>query len=528
MRSPPGAVAALASVAAHLATAALVPRDAAAPTTAAMPLPFPAQVGIDDSNLATCANANWPPPSSPVGEVISAQLPDADLQAALGEVDPARIRAIVDKLVSFGTRHTLSTQTDPQRGIGAARDWIAEEMRGYAATAGGRMEVTVPGYVQGVASRISFPVKISNVVATLKGDKDPDRVYVVSGHYDSRVTDVMNYEADAPGANDDASGVACGFSSFAIFYLVDVSLANRFFYQTTKVAMELARIFATRRPAATIVFTAVAGEEQGLYGSAFMAQTYRNASVNVEGVLNNDIIGSSTGSRGEKDPHTVRVFCQGGSPAGESKERAETRASIGGENDSPARELGRFIAEVGGNAFTDMKVALVYRLDRYLRGGDHRSFLDAGYGSAVRFTEPNEDFNHQHQDVRNATDGTVLGDLAEFVDFDYVARVAKVNLAAAWSLANAPPQVRNVTVDTSTLSNDSGLSWSKIAGAGAALVKGYEVVWRPTTASLWTHQLYVGDVASFRVPLTKDNVIFGVRSVGLNGYKSPATMPFPG
>lgn len=234
MRSPPGAVAALASVAAQLATAALVPRDAAAPTTAAMPLPFPAQVGIDDSNLATCANANWPPPSSPVGEVISAQLPDADLQAALGEVDPARIRAIVDKLVGFGTRHTLSTQTDPTRGIGAARDWIAEEMRGYAATAGGRMEVTVPGYVQGVASRISFPVKISNVVATLKGDKDPDRVYVVSGHYDSRVTDVMNYEADAPGANDDASGVACGFSSFAIFYLVDVSLANSFFFKTTK------------------------------------------------------------------------------------------------------------------------------------------------------------------------------------------------------------------------------------------------------------------------------------------------------
>ncbi|KAI6380166.1 hypothetical protein MCOR25_001818 [Pyricularia grisea] len=503
MRSTPGAVAALATVAAHLAGAALVPRDAApAPTTAAMPLPFPAQVAIDDSNLAVCANANWPPPSSPVGEVISAQLPDADLQAALGEVDPARIRAIVEKLVSFGTRHTLSTQTDPKRGIGAARDWIAEEMRGYAAAAGGRMEVTVPGYIQGVASRISFPVKISNVVATLKGETDPDRVYVVSGHYDSRITDVMNYEADAPGANDDASGVA--------------------------LAMELARIFATRRPAATIVFTAVAGEEQGLYGSAFMAQTYRNASVNVEGVLNNDIIGSSTGSRGEKDPHTIRVFCQGGSPPGESADRAATRASIGGENDSPARELGRFVAEVAGNAFTDMRVALVYRLDRYLRGGDHRSFLEAGYGSAVRFTEPNEDFNHQHQDVRNASDGTVLGDLPEFVDYDYVARVAKVNLAAAWSLANAPPQVRNVTVDTATLSNDSGLSWARIAGAGAALVKGYEVVWRPTTASMWTHQLYVGDVTSFRVPLTKDNVIFGVRSVGLNGYKSPATMPFPG
>ncbi|TLS21265.1 uncharacterized protein PpBr36_10541 [Pyricularia pennisetigena] len=513
MRSTPGALAALATVAAHLA-AALVPRDApeaaavaaaavatAPPTTAAMALPFPAQVAIDDSNLAMCANANWPPTSTGVGEVISAQLPDADLQAALKEVDPARLRATVEKLVGFGTRHTMSTQTDPKRGIGAARDWIAQEMRGYAQAAGGRMEVTVPGYVQGVASRISFPVLISNVVATLKGDKDPDRVYVISGHYDSRATDVMNFEIDAPGANDDASGVA--------------------------LAMELARIFATRRPAATIVFTAVAGEEQDLFGSRFMAQTFRNASVNVEGVLNNDIIGSSTGSRGEKDPHTVRVFCQGGSPPGEPKDRAETRADIGGENDSPARELGRFVAEVGANSFTDMKVALVYRLDRYLRGGDHSSFLDAGYGSAVRFTEPNENFNHQHQDVGKAPDGTVLGDLPEFVDYDYVARVAKVNLATAWSLANAPPQVRNVTVDTEDLSNDTALSWAKIAGPAAALVKGYEVVWRPTTASMWTHQLFVGDVTSVKVPLTKDNVIFGVRSVGQNGYKSPATLPFP-
>lgn len=493
--------AALLILAAQL-TAALVRRDAPAPTSVATPLPFPEQIAVDDANFATCANANWPPSAEAVGEVIRSQLPDADLQAALAEVDPARLRAIVEKLVSFGTRHTLSTQTDPDRGIGAARDWIASEMRGYATAADGRMEVTVPGYEQGVASRIPFPVRISNVVATLKGEIDPDRVYVISGHYDSRVTDVMNYEADSPGANDDASGVA--------------------------LAMELARILATRRPAATLVFTAVAGEEQGLYGSAFMAQTYRNASVNIEGVFNNDIVGSSTGSRGEKDPHTVRVFCQGGSPPGESASKAATRASIGGENDSPARELGRFVAEVGANRFTDMRVALVYRLDRYLRGGDHRSFLEAGYGSAVRFTEPNEDFNHQHQDVRTAADGTVLGDLAEFVDYDYVARVAKVNLAAAWSLANAPPQVRNVTVDGTTLSNDSGISWARIQGAGASLVKGYEIVWRPTAASLWTHQLYVGDVTSFQVPLTKDNVIFGVRSVGLNGYRSPATMPFPG
>ena len=277
-----------------------------------------------------------------------------------------------------------------------------------------------------------------------------------------------------------------------------------------------------------MVFAAVAGEEQGLFGSNFMAETYRNASTNIEGVFNVDLVGSSTGSRGEKEPNTIRMFCQG-PPSTESDDRASTRLAIGGENDSPARNLGRFIAEVATNKFTDMKVAMIYRLDRFLRGGDHRSFLKAGYTSAVRFTEPNENFNHQHQDTR-VEDGVQYGDLEQFLDYDFIARVAKVDLAAMWSAANAPGLVKNVTVDTSDLDNDTKLSWSRAkptTGCGKGGIKGYEVVWRPTNAPQWTHAQYVGDVDATTVELSIDNVIFGVRSVGKNGYKSPATIPFP-
>ena len=289
--------------------------------------------------------------------------------------------------------------------------------------------------------------------------------------------------------------------------------------------MELARIMAKHKHAATLVFAAVAGEEQGLLGSNFLAQSYRNASVNVEGVINVDLVGSSTGSRGEREPNTVRMFCQG-PPLTESDEDASTRLSIGGENDSPARNLGRFIAEVATNRWTDMKVAMVYRLDRFLRGGDHRSFLEAGYASAVRFTEPNEDFAHQHQDIR-VEDGVQYGDLEGFLDYDFIARVARVDLAAMWSLANAPGVVRNVTVDTSELGNDTRLRWARAGKGSDEEVEGYEVVWRATDAPQWTHAQFVGDVEATTVELTIDNVIFGVRAVGKNGYRSPATIPFP-
>jgi hypothetical protein len=285
--------------------------------------------------------------------------------------------------------------------------------------------------------------------------------------------------------------------------------------------MELARILATKKPKATIILGAVAGEEQGLYGSAFLAQTLKNSSVNVEAMLNNDIVGSSTGDRGQKDPFTIRAFAQG-PPLTESSTVAARRLQIGGENDSPARELARFSNEVAANDATGMNIAIIYRLDRFLRGGDHSSFLQAGY-SAIRYTEPNENFAHQHQDLR-IENGTQYGDLIEFVDFDFTARVGKVNLATLWSLSQAPGQVRNVTVDTTALDNDCRLSWTM---SDDEAVAGYEVVWRPTTNPLWTHMVDVGKTNAVTLPLSKDNVIFGVRAVGTNGYKSPATFPFP-
>ncbi|KAF2122287.1 putative zinc metalloprotease [Lophiotrema nucula] len=454
---------------------------------------LPDPIAINNGDYTDCANAAWPP--SEVGVELVPQAPDDELRAMVSEVDPKRIEAIIEKLVSFGTRHTLSTQTDPNRGIGAARDWIASEMRGYANASEGRMTVTVPGYIQGNASRIPFPVKISNVVATIKGSVTPEKVYVITGHYDNRVTDVLDYTSDAPGANDDASGTA--------------------------IAMELSRVLAKRKPRSTIMLGAVAGEEQNLYGSNFFAQTLKNASVNVEGMLNNDIVGSSTGDRGQRDPYTIRAFAQG-PPLTESNVTAARRLQIGGENDSPARELARFSAEVAANDATGMNIAIIYRLDRFLRGGDHSSFLQAGY-PAIRFTEPNENFNHQHQDIR-VENGTQYGDLIEFVDFDFTARVGKVNLATLWSLSEAPGLVRNVTIDTTALDNNCRLSW---AVSNDSDLEGYEVVWRSTTASLWTYQVEVGKVGNVTLPLSKDNVIFGVRAVGKNGYKSPATYPFP-
>ena len=285
--------------------------------------------------------------------------------------------------------------------------------------------------------------------------------------------------------------------------------------------MELARIMATKRPAATIVFAAVAGEEQGLFGSNFLAQTYKNASVNVQGMFTNDIVGSSTADDGTKDPYTLRIFAQS-NPTTDSAAMARTRATIGGENDSPARELARFVVEVAENKYTQMNIPVIYRLDRYLRGGDHIPFLEQGF-TACRFTEPNENFAHQHQDVR-VQNGTQYGDLIEFCDFDYITRVGKVNAAAMWSLANAPQAPQGVTINATILSNKSQFSWKP---SNETILKGYEVVWRPTDAPFWTHYIPVGNVNTVTINLSKDNVNFGIRAVGKNGYKSPATFPFP-
>ncbi|MCW3818111.1 M20/M25/M40 family metallo-hydrolase [Micromonospora sp. DR5-3] len=459
----------------------------AAATAATVAAPFAA------ATPAAAGEAVAPPGP---GHPVLPQPPGRELSALLREVDRDRIEATVRRLAAFGTRHTLSSQDDPVRGIGAARDWIHQQLSGYAAASDGRMTVELQSYVQQPASRIPTPTRITNVVATLRGDVTPNRVYVITGHYDSRCTDVMDAVSDAPGADDDASGVA--------------------------VVMELARVMATRRTEATIVFAAVAGEEQNLYGSTYLAKQLKAAGVDCQGMFSNDIVGSSTADDGTRDPRVVRLFAEG-VPTAETPAEASTRQSVGGENDSPSRQLARFVSDVAENGATGMQVRVVYRRDRYLRGSDHISFLREGW-PAGRFTEPNEDFAHQHQDVR-VVDGVQYGDLPEFCDFDYITRVARVNGATLWSLAQAPGTPKGVTIVTTNLTNDTTLRWQRGAEPDLA---GYEVVWRETTAAEWQKVLPVGDVTEVTVDLSKDNVFFGVRAVDRDGHRSPVAFPKPG
>ncbi|MFH8796809.1 M28 family metallopeptidase [Streptomyces sp. NPDC017941] len=428
----------------------------------------------------------------------TAQAPPRELRALLREIDHRRIEATVRRLAAFGTRHTLSAQDDPVRGIGAARDWILAELRRHARASGGRMSVELQSYVQEPGPRIPEPTRITNVVATLRGTAAPDRIYVVSGHYDSRASDVMDATSDAPGADDDASGVA--------------------------VVLELARVMATRRLGATVVLAAVAGEEQGLYGAAHLAEQYKRRQADVQAMFTNDIVGSPTADDGTRDPRTVRLFAEG-VPSSETPEEAAVRRSVGGENDSPARQLARFVRDVADNDATGMRVRVVHRRDRYLRGGDHIPFLERAY-PAARFTEPAEDYAHQHQDVR-VVDGKQYGDLPEFCDFRYIARVARVNAATLWSLAQAPGTPRGVRIRTAALTNDTELVWERGPGSGVAEPAGYEVVWRETTATDWTEVVDVGDVTRHTLALSKDNVFFGVRAVGRSGLRSPVAFPTP-
>ena len=423
--------------------------------------------------------------------------PSPSLVQMAREVDPQRIERSIRTLAGFGTRHTLSSQTDAERGIGAARDWLYGELQRSAARSGGRMSVELQSYLQGPAERIPQPTTITNVVATLRGSQaeSADRVYVVSGHYDSRCSDPLDAVCDAPGANDDASGVAA--------------------------VLELARVMATRRFDATVVFMAVAGEEQGLFGSNFYAEQARQAGVNIDGMFTNDIIGSSVGQNGRREPFSVRLFAEG-TPIDETPEEAELRDVLSAENDSQARQLARYVKEVGQNRATDMRVRIIARRDRFLRGGDHRPFLEQRY-PAARFTEVNEDYRHQHQDVR-VEDGVQYGDLARFVDFRYVARVTRVNLAALASLSRAPGRPSDVVIDARELSDDTTLFWGANTEPDLA---GYEIVWRDTTEPLWTHSRFVGNVTSYTVEdITKDNFHFGVRAVDRAGNRS--TVRFPG
>jgi Zn-dependent M28 family amino/carboxypeptidase len=426
--------------------------------------------------------------------------PDPEIAKMVKEVSAKNIEASIRKLVSFGTRNTLSEQDNPTRGVGAARDWIYGEFQRFSSECGGCLVVEKQTFLQASnpppRGRVPEPTNLTNVVATLKGTTDPDRVYVVSGHYDSMCTSPTDAKCDAPGANDDASGTAT--------------------------VIELARVMSKRKFDATIIFMTVPGEEQGLLGATYFAQQALEKKMNIEAMFTNDIVGGVTSQKNSPNRNRVRVFSEG-VPSDETPQQAGTRRSVGGENDSASRQLARYIKEQADKYLKNFNVWMIYRRDRYLRGGDHIPFLERGF-TAVRITEADEDYTHQHQNVRTEN-GVFYGDTPEYVDFDYVANVARVNLIALASLASAPAKPKNVGIVTARLTNDTDLKWDANTDADLA---GYEVVWRDTTEAEWTHSQYVGNVTTWTAKgMSKDNYFFGVRAVDVDGNRSPVVYPRP-
>jgi hypothetical protein len=423
---------------------------------------------------------------------------DPQIAQMLAEIDARNIERTIRTLVSFGTRNTLSAQDDPHRGIGAARDWLYNEFSKLQAQAGGRLTVEKQSFTQPPAPRVPQPTVLTNIVATLRGTQpeSANRLYVVSGHYDSMCTSPVDAKCDAPGANDDASGTAA--------------------------VLEMARVMSKYQFDATIIFMAVAGEEQGLLGSTYFAEQAKQKNLDIEAMFTNDIVGNSHGGNGLYEPLAVRVFSEG-VPSNETPQEANIRRGVGGENDSASRQLARYIVETARAYLPQMQVRMIYRRDRYLRGGDHIPFLERGY-PAVRFTEPNENYTHQHQNVRTEN-GTFYGDTPEYVDFAYIARVARVNCAALASLARAPAAPKNVQILTQRLTNDTDLRWAANTEPDLA---GYEIVWRETTAPFWTNSKFVGNVTSYTMHgMSKDNYFFGVRAIDKTGHRSPVSYPRP-
>jgi len=424
---------------------------------------------------------------------------DAAIKQMVDEVSSKNIETIIRKLVSFKSRHTLSDTTSATEGSGAARNWIKAEYERYAASSGGRMTVQFDTFTQPKSERVDKPIHLKNVLAVLKGTDPKDtRVYIVSGHYDSRVSDVMNPNAVEPGANDDASGTA--------------------------VSMELARVMAKRSFPATIIFMSVVGEEQGLYGSANVAKRAKAENWNVDAMLNNDIVGNTHGMETDlKDNRSIRVFSEGvPSVAAGNERQVAGLIALGGENDSPSRELARYTKEIGERYVDQLDVKLVYRRDRYLRGGDHISFLLQGF-PAVRFTEMNEDFTRQHQDIRTEN-GVDYGDLPDFVDFNYVQKVTRMNLSVLANLAIAPAGPQNVGIVTSGLTNKTTLKWD--APKNGKKPAGYFVLMRETISPYWEKKYFVTDNTA-TMDYSKDNYLFAVQSVDADGHESLPVFPKP-
>ena len=456
--------------------------------------------------LALCA------PLCPAQEMAQGQGPaprlasdphaDSHIAEAIRQVSAERIRQTIEKLVSFQNRSTISAQDEASikagTGIGAAREWIKAEFERYSKECGGCLEVKTDSFTEQPADRIPKPTEITNVYAVLRGSdaEQAKRIVLVTGHYDSRNSDTLNGTDPAPGANDDGSGTA--------------------------VSLECARVLSKAvlnkiKFPATIIFLTVAGEEQGLNGSKHFARMAKQQAWKLEAVLNNDIVGGDRSP--QQDAGVVRVFSEG-LPAGASEAEIRRIRMLGGESDSTSRELARFIADVGRSYDAGVKPLLIFRLDRFLRAGDHYSFNQQGF-AAVRFTEFREDFNHQHQTPRTEN-GIEYGDLPKFVDFNYVAHVARLNAATLASLASAPAPPANVKMQTKALDNDTTLTWEPSSGAAA-----YEVVWRSTKAPDWEYVQTVSNGTRPTLKVSKDNVIFGVRAVDAAGHRSLPVVPEP-
>jgi hypothetical protein len=428
-----------------------------------------------------------------------ASFADPQIKAALMEIPAAQIQSDIEKLVSFQTRSTISAQDGASisagHGIGAAREWIKSEFERYSRDCGGCLEVKVDRFTQPVSERVASPTVITSVYAILHGTnaEDAKRIVLVSGHYDSRNSDNDDKTGFAPGANDDGSGTA--------------------------VSLECARVLSKLKFPGTIIFLTVAGEEQGLYGSKHFADLAKAKGWEIQAVLNNDIVGGD--QTPGQDAKAVRVFSES-IPANASEQQLRTIRALGGENDSPSRELARYITQTARTYGAEAAPLLEFRRDRYLRGGDHISFNEQGF-AAVRFTEFQENYAHQHQNVRNEN-GIEYGDLPKFVNFDYVANVARLNAATLASLASAPAPPQNVRLETKGLGNDSTLVWDAPADSRAV---GYQVLWRATAAPDWEHAQSFGKVLSATLPVSKDNVIFAVQAVDEAGHRSLPIVPVP-
>lgn len=444
-----------------------------------------------------------PPPVS-VSEIsLDAGKPDPQIVEALKQISAKRIQATIEKLVTFKNRNTLSSNDQEMisqgLGITAAAKWIQEEFERYAQACGGCLQVKTDSFTQPVATRVPTPTPLTNVYAILQGSDSANarRIYLVTGHYDSRNSDTLNTKDAAPGANDDASGTA--------------------------VSLECARVLSKYKFPATLIFLSVAGEEQGLDGAKHFAQMARQEGWDIQAVLNNDIVGGNTtpgDTQQRKD--TVRVFSEG-IPASAKPEDVTRIRNVGGENDSPSREVARYIRNTAKEYLPKFPPTLIFRRDRFLRGGDHTAFNEEGF-AGVRFTEYREDFNHQHQNVRTEN-GIEYGDTLRFVDFGYVANVARVNAATLASLASAPAPPASVRIDTRGLTNNTTLTWEASPGG---LTTVYQILWRDADQPDWQHAMNApAGGTSITLPISKDNVIFGLRAVDAKGHASLPVVPRP-